>query len=244
MEIWKDIKGYSGYYQVSNLGNIKSLERFVRSKNGKLMFLGEIILKPNIINTGYRQVGLNKPVNGVNTRRVFLVHRLVAGEFLVNPSRYPNINHKDGNKLNNRVENLEYCSQKHNMWHSINVLGNDHKNNNKDKVWGNNYNSTPVHQYSMTGEYIASFSSTTEAQDKTGVHRDGIYKVIKGKRINAGGFMWSYEKKDRFDIGDLKIWMQKCELERVLCEKKPSDIRLSKEKSRTFKEVVSIVNRE
>jgi hypothetical protein len=204
MEIWKDIKGYKGYYQVSNLGQIKSLERIVRTKDNKMVFFPETILKPNKINSGYCQVQLSK-----DCRSSFLVHRLVAQAFLSNPHRYQNVNHKDGNKANNCVDNLEYCTQKYNLWHSVNILGNDLKNNNKDKVWGNNYNSVAVYQYTLDGLFVCGYSSTTEAQAKTGIHRDGIYKVIKGKRVNAGGFIWSYEKKDSISVDGPRLSVKK-----------------------------------
>ena len=115
-EEWKDIKGYEGLYQVSNLGNIKRLKSIVKS-NGvygikKEKVVKERILKPvNIKN--YQYVKLSK--FGVETR--FLVHRLVAEAFLENPDNKKEVNHRDGNKQNNKVSNLEFCTHQENCKH-------------------------------------------------------------------------------------------------------------------------------
>ena len=97
-EIWKPIKGYESLYKVSNLGNILSL------KTNKL-------LKANMITNGYFAVQLCKN----HKRKSFLVHRIVAEHFIDNPNNLPEINHKDENKGNNTVNNLEWCTRKYNM---------------------------------------------------------------------------------------------------------------------------------
>lgn len=116
-EVWKDIKGYEGLYQVSNLGRVKRLNYW----NGFEYKNGEKILKPtNQKNTpGYYRSKV-KLCNGKD-KRDFKVHRLVATAFIPNPNNYPIINHIDGNPLNNRVDNLEWCTQKHNMQEAINT---------------------------------------------------------------------------------------------------------------------------
>lgn len=117
-EEWRDIPGYEGYYQASNLGNIKR----VRGKvwNGfKWYTRGGNILKPHVSNTGRLQVQLS--VDGVVTR--CLVHRLVAAAFLEHPEGKDQINHIDGNPLNNKVDNLEWCDQSDNEKHKIYILG-------------------------------------------------------------------------------------------------------------------------
>lgn len=106
MEIWKDIKGYEGIYQVSNLGNIKSLPR--KYKNGRTE--KEIIKKPSKLPKGYLRIPLCK--NGKT--KYYYVHRLVAETFIPNLEKLPCINHKDCKTANNNVDNLEWVSYKEN----------------------------------------------------------------------------------------------------------------------------------
>lgn len=108
-EIWKDIKGYEGLYQISNLGRVKSLERLCRSPKGNRRVC-ERILSMSAGKARYYTVPLAK--NGVV--KSAKIHRLVATHFIPNPMNYPCINHKDENLLNNRVENLEWCSKEEN----------------------------------------------------------------------------------------------------------------------------------
>ena len=103
-EIWKDIRDYEGVYQISNLGKVKSLARKV-SNGHALIDLEERLLTPNTLAKGYFQVTLYKG----KKRKCFQVHRLVAGAFIENPGNYPQVNHIDGNKQNNVVDNLEWC---------------------------------------------------------------------------------------------------------------------------------------
>lgn len=109
-EIWKDIEGYEGLYQVSNMGNIKRVEHEdYRCRQGYRVFK-ERILKPYISTKGYKRVNLSKN----NKKKEVPVHRLVAMAFIENPNNYPQINHKDENKFNNNVDNLEWCTCKYN----------------------------------------------------------------------------------------------------------------------------------
>ena len=97
MEIWKDIKGYEGLYQISNLGNVKSLKN-------------KIYLKPSIHKKGYLHCGLSKK----GEKKQCFIHRLVAETFIDNPYKLPCVNHKDCNPKNNKIENLEWCTYKDN----------------------------------------------------------------------------------------------------------------------------------
>lgn len=110
MEIWKDIKGYEGKYQVSNLGNVKSLKRFVNHWQGGLRLVNERLLK-SFIKQGYMYVDLGN-------RKQCRIHRLVAEAFITNVDNKPEVNHEDGNKLNNHVSNLEWATHSENMKHS------------------------------------------------------------------------------------------------------------------------------
>lgn len=113
VEEWRDVVGFEGLYQVSSSGRVKSLSK--PTYNGKGWYLSkEKILKPNILAKGYLQVDLKKNFQ----RNLLQVHRIVAMTFIPNPNGYPQINHINGNKQDNRVENLEWCNNSHNQLHA------------------------------------------------------------------------------------------------------------------------------
>lgn len=152
VEIWKDIKGYEGLYQVSNLGRIKSL--------GNLQNRKEKLLKVNIYN-GYCIVYLYKN----NKKKSYLCHRLVAEAFIPNPDNLPQVNHKDENKLNNRVDNLEWCTSKYNV----------------------NYSSAkPI----MCVETGVVYNSLTEVSEKYNIQLALLSRVCDKNNYRAGGFHW------------------------------------------------------
>jgi len=114
-EIWKNIKGFENSYQISNYGRVKSLNRLIWcSSNKSYSRIKGRILKLDIINKNYAQIGL------WNNRKCHkkLIHRLVAESFISNPNNYPEINHKDCNKLNNNINNIEWCTRKQNAKHA------------------------------------------------------------------------------------------------------------------------------
>lgn len=113
-EVWKDIKGYEGIYQISNLGRVKSLERTVESGN-KMRNLKETIRTPVKHKLGYMGLNLSKD----SKIKGHLIHRLVAMHFVPNPNRSPEVNHIDGVKTNNVHTNLEWCTRKENINHAI-----------------------------------------------------------------------------------------------------------------------------
>lgn len=115
-EIWKDIKGFEGLYQVSNLGRVKSLKKTVPHANYTRTFQSRI-MKQYTEKNGYARVGLFKYGKGYRK----LVHRLVAQAFIPNPKLKPDVNHKDGIKTNNCIDNLEWCTPKENQKHSLDL---------------------------------------------------------------------------------------------------------------------------
>lgn len=119
-EIWKDIKGYEGLYQVSNLGRVKSTEREILCSNQYVKFkrtYPEIVLSAYSLEHNYKQVTISK--NGVN--KGFLVHRLVAEAFIPNPGNKPEVNHIDGDPSNNSADNLEWVTRSENMTHALSL---------------------------------------------------------------------------------------------------------------------------
>lgn len=113
--MWKDIKGYEGFYQVSDTGEVKSLERTRVGKNGSSVIVPECIRKQKTDKDGYKEVALCKD----GKMKYCRVHRLVAEAFLDNPNGYPIINHKDENPANNNVNNLEWCTEQYNRQYSL-----------------------------------------------------------------------------------------------------------------------------
>lgn len=117
MEIYKDIKGYEGFYQVSNFGNVRSLKRSgYQHGNSKQTFKGRV-LKQYLGEKGYYSITLSKD----NKQKKIQVHRLVAMTFIDNPYKKPQINHIDGIKTNNKAENLEWCTGSENMKHAFKI---------------------------------------------------------------------------------------------------------------------------
>lgn len=119
-EIWKEISGYEGYFEVSNLGNFRSKDRVIKYKsNGTRLYPGKF-LKTETIVEGYQRIVLMKEA----IKKRYMCHRLVAQEFVPNPDNKPYVNHINGNKADNRAENLEWVTQSENELHSHSVLGN------------------------------------------------------------------------------------------------------------------------
>lgn len=110
IEVWKDIRGYENLYQVSNFGNVRSLDRSIVRKNGEKLTVHGKVLKP-VISKGYCYVRLNN----CGVWKDEQVHRLVAEAFISNPNNLPEVNHIDEDKTNNYIDNLEWCSRKYNI---------------------------------------------------------------------------------------------------------------------------------
>lgn len=111
-EIWKDVHGFEGFYQVSNFGNVRSVTRFITRSDGKTYLKKGKQLKSFVTNKGYEYVMLN---DFNSKQHLKTVHRLVAQAFVDNPDNLAVVNHKDENKLNNAATNLEWCTQSYNM---------------------------------------------------------------------------------------------------------------------------------
>jgi hypothetical protein len=171
-EVWKDIVGYNGYYKVSNLGRIKSLDRLVNSKHGLATKKGKV-LTPTL--KDYYRIGLSKNCKV----KSFLVHRLVAIHFLNKPIDKDCVNHKNGIKTDNRDLNLEWCTQQENITHSItsklvDQLGEKHHNS--------KLNSKQV--LKIRELYKTTDTSYSQLGEKFNVNWGTIRNVVKRKTWN------------------------------------------------------------
>ena len=171
METWKDIENYEGLYQVSDKGRIKSFR-----KSTKLFCVDEYILKPTLSNNGYYQVTLYDNAK----RKKFLVHRLVASTFIDNPQNLKYVNHKDENTLNNNADNLEWCDMAYN------------NNYGTAKLRAMLTTSTPVSQYLLSGQKIATYASASIAAKINGINKSVIRQCCRGETLSCAGYRWKY----------------------------------------------------
>lgn len=172
-EIWKDIPDYEGLYQVSNLGRIKRI-LFLNYNSRKRK---EKILKKVIDKDGYYKVSLSKN----NKVKNYFVHRLVAKAFILNPNNCPIINHKDENKKNNCVNNLEWCTIKYNT----NYNGATFKRGLKKRK--------PILQI-KNNIVIKKWDSATTASKELNISRSSICLCLIKRRHTAGGYNWKYDE--------------------------------------------------
>ena len=167
-EIWKDIEGYEGKYMVSNTGKVKSLNYNNTGKEG--------IMKPQDNGNGYLFAQLSKDGKVKQCR----INRLVAQAFIPNPNNLPEVNHKDEDKTNNCVENLEWCSKLYNM------------------NYGTRTEKTckPVFSVNKESGLIMYWESITEANKALGINQGSITQCCQGKRKSAGNHIWFYADDD------------------------------------------------
>ncbi len=189
-EIWKDIKSYEENYQVSNLSRIKSLDV---TYEVKLHNVNEVtkkgkILKQNLKSNGYLYVTLYKG----KRHRTVTVHRLVAEAFIPNPNNYKEVNHINGIKTDNRIENLEWCTRSENMKHAYKMELKTSPN--KGKFDENNPKSKKIVMKDLeTNQVIKVFNSMNGAMRYLNVKScGGICNAVKGRKPSAYGYRWEY----------------------------------------------------
>ena len=161
-ETWEDVPGYVGIYKISNLGRTK-----------RIRIMSEKIIKPWVSRTGYWQVGLHK--NG--KKKNYNLHRLLAIVFLPNPNCLKQVNHKDGDKINCSLENLEWCTASQNSRHAYDVL--------KAPP------SKPIVQKIKDGEIVNRWFSGMDAV-RAGFESSGITRCCKGENKTHKGYVWEY----------------------------------------------------
>ena len=186
-EIWKDVIGYEGIYQISNFGKLKS---FKKDKNGRIL--------SNVNKNGwYLTVVLSK--SGNKEIKTMRIHRMVAEYFIPNPDNKPEVNHKDMNKQNNHVDNLEWCTRKENGQHS---RLNKPESLNGMIFYNKHIRPNEILQYDLAGNFIASYANGRDAHLATGVCQRNILQVAHKTeyapgmtRKQAGGFIWKIKSK-------------------------------------------------
>lgn len=193
-EIWKDIEGYEGLYQVSNLGRVRSVDRIITSSypyGTKTSFLKGKIRKLSLDGQGqYLQVNLNKE----NKQKQFLVHRLVAQAFVSNPKYKETVNHINGIKTDNIADNLEWATRSENEKHAYRMgLASNWL---KGKHGKDNYQSKVTLQIDKsTKKVLNEFYSTGEASKATNINRSDIVNCCNKKLKSAGGYIWRYKEE-------------------------------------------------
>lgn len=172
-EIWEPVVGYEGKYEVSDLGRVRSVDRHV-FQQGKSVFYNGVIMTPSVNNSGYLTIRLSRN----NKKKGLLIHRIVAEAFLENPNGLPCVNHKDENKLNNNLQNLEWCTMSYNVNYGTATIRRARKMGNK------------IAQYNLKGNLVATYYSSGDAERNTGIAKSAIKDCANGKTSTSGGYIW------------------------------------------------------
>lgn len=182
-EIWKPVKGYEGLYEISSLGRLRSLPKQCGLSPRRMK-----MKKPVVDKYGYLRVSLFK--NGIAKNKQ--IHRLVAEAFIANIKGYDQVNHKDEDKQNNTVSNLEWC----NTYYNSNYGSRNSVISAKMKVKNINCPalSRKVAQYTKDGRLVATYPSSMEAYRQTGCDSSWILKCCKGAIACVKGYIWRYAK--------------------------------------------------
>jgi hypothetical protein len=189
-EIWKDVAGYEGLYQVSSYGRVRSIDRIIVARNGVSRFIKGVILNNAPSGMGYIKIMLcNQPM---------MVHRLVALSFVKNDNPEINtcINHKNENKADNRAENLEWCTLSYNSrYGTATKRAMERRKQNGCSV----YVELPIEKYSKDGVFICEYESRKKAAEECGLHgsRTALSFAVKNPNKIVGGFLWKNKGDDR-----------------------------------------------
>lgn len=178
-EIWKNVEGYGNFYEVSNLGRVRSKERITEIQPYCHIVRKSRILKAQFNGNYYRVV-----VSFNGKYRQVLIHRLVAETFIPNPNNLSEVNHKDEDKSNNDVSNLEWCTRLYNMAYGTKSA--------RHSLFMTLTKGKSVSQYTLDGVFVADYATIEQARKAVNITRGGIKNTCDGKQKSAGGYMWRY----------------------------------------------------
>lgn len=193
--MWKEIPNTDGLYFANKKGQIKSADRPRRTvsrsgEEGLYIRKGKILAQP-LTSHGYPCVTI-KLLDG--TQKVMCVHKLIALTFIENPDNKPQINHIDGNKLNNAVSNLEWCTAQENIKHAYANKLNKGSHPMSGRIGKLHPRSKPVIVYDLNGNYISEYESASLAAQALGIPLSPhIYGCLHGERKHSHGYIWKYK---------------------------------------------------
>ena len=191
-EVWRDVKDYEGLYQVSNMGNVKSLDRVVIYNTSKKHIYKSKLIKPSVVK-GYLRISLSKE----NIIKNIVIHRLVAQAFIPNPNNLPQVDHINTNTTDNRMENLRWVTSKEN--HNNPLTKEHHSKAQKGekcywygKTGKDHHSSKPVLQFDKEGNFIREWDCINDIERQLGFRHNDISRCCNGHRKTAYGYVWKF----------------------------------------------------
>lgn len=182
LEEWRPVVGYEGLYEVSDWGNVRSLDAYLPSKGGSVRLKRGRLLKQYTDKDGYKRVGLH-----CNHKQVVVgVHQLVARAFIDNPDNLPIIDHIDSHRDNNMADNLR--------WFTVSLNNSTEQARRRKSIAASrrNDNKVRIRQYSLGGEPLRDFDSSMDIERELGFDRSSVIRVCQGKQHTSYGYKWEY----------------------------------------------------
>lgn len=188
-EMWKPIAGYEGLYEVSNYGRVRSVAHFITKTNGVVYPIKSRFIHVTTFPKGYYGVMLYKD----KKHKHAYIHRLVAETFIPNPNNFETVNHKDENKTNNHVSNLEWCSSDYNIHYGSGI------NRMRETQRKNNLGGKPVLQYTLDGKFVKEYQSVGAAARHLGTRPNYIFKCCHeySDYSQVKGYQWKFKDSDK-----------------------------------------------